>query len=443
VAQAASRTVTGLCNCMPCSPLISSTRAAISLVVLACLGTVKLAGAQTPVSVQQHGPYASGSDSAAVILILGDSLSLCGFGKRLDEHFRKSPQVARATFTYMACGTNPLSWLKEKPYTTIKTHCGFWSIESVSGSLRPAEFEDVYGMRRHSSPKAYPVPKLDDLLAQLHPEVLILQTGGNLFDLFPDKKTARPERRAAALKNYITPFVASAVASTSSLRKIYWVSSPTSGRVSKSVQDFIVEEVRAYLGPLGTVIDSRNLLSYPYRHTQPDHEHFVGEDMNLWADKVFEIVRNDLSAHPVASLTPLRETANATLAAVTPMPAPAEKPRNDVLQISARLVFKSKAMQVEEFLPYRESMTAYLYDVREVLDGQYSDKQILVMHPAYIGLRKQSLRKYRIGRTYHLKLRELEGTAWSTVKRRDDSGRMDLEPYIRVEDEAKYPGESQ
>jgi hypothetical protein len=422
---------------------MSSARSAIWLVVLVSLATAKLVAAQKPVSTEKQDPEAAGSGGGAVILILGDSLSLCGFGKRLDEHFRESPQVAKATFTYMACGTNPLSWLKDRPYTNIKTHCGFWSIESVPGASRPAEFEDVYGMRRHSSPKAYPVPKLEDLLAQLHPDVLIMQTGGNLFDLFPDKKTTRPERRAAALKKYIAPFVARTMGGASSLRKIYWVSSPTSGRVSKNVQDFIVEEVSAHLGPLGTVIDSRNLLSYPYHHMEPDHEHFIGNDMNLWADRIFEIVRIDLSSHPVASLKPLREIAHATLAAATPIPAPAESPQNETLQISARLIFKSKAMQVEEFLPYRESMTAYLYDVRKVLDGQYSDKQILVMHPAYIGLQKQSLRKYRIGRSYHLKLRELEGTVWSTVKRRDDSGRMDLEPYIRVEDEAKYPGESQ
>jgi hypothetical protein len=422
---------------------VRSARTAIWLIMLVSLATPKPTAAQTPVSAEKRDPEAPDSGGGAVILILGDSLSLCGFGKRLDEHFRKTPEVAKATFTYMACGTNPLSWLKDRPYTNINTHCGFWSIESVPGASQPAELEDVYGMRRHSSPMAHRVPKLEDLVTRLHPDVLIIQTGGNLFDLFPDKKTTRPERTGAALKRYIAPFIVRAVGDTSSLRKIYWVSSPTSGRVSKNVQDFIVEEVSAHLGPLGTVIDSRNLLSYPYHHMEPDHEHFIGNDMNLWADKIFEIVRSDLSAHPVASLKPLRETAHATLAAATPIPAPAESPQNEVLQISARLIFRSKAMQVEEFLPYRESMTAYVYDVRQVSHGQYSGKQILVMHPAYIGLRKQSLRKYRIGRTYHLKLRELEGTAWSTVKRRDDSGRMDLEPYIRVEDEAKYPGESQ
>lgn len=85
-------------------------------------------------------------------------------------------------------------------------------------------------------------------------------------------------------------------------------------------------------------------------------------------------------------------------------------------------------------------MVGFVYDVRRVLAGEYDDAQVLVMHPAYIGLKKQSLRKYRIGKTYKLRLRELEGTAWSTVKRRDDSGRIDLQPYIQIEDEAKYPG---
>jgi hypothetical protein len=39
-------------------------------------------------------------------------------------------------------------------------------------------------------------------------------------------------------------------------------------------------------------------------------------------------------------------------------------------------------------------------------------------------------------------LHQLEGTPWNTVKRKDDSGLINLEPYIQVEDENKYPGTS-
>jgi hypothetical protein len=74
-----------------------------------------------------------------------------------------------------------------------------------------------------------------------------------------------------------------------------------------------------------------------------------------------------------------------------------------------------------------------------VITGEYGEKQILVMHPAYIGLQPQSLEKFRVGRSYELQLRSVDGSIWSTVKSKDDSGRIELEPYIRVEDEARYP----
>ncbi|HXM32925.1 MAG TPA: hypothetical protein VN921_04670, partial [Chthoniobacterales bacterium] len=239
--------------------------------------------ARQPSSASEVQTVAS-QDSISV-LILGDSLALCGFGKRLDERFRKSPFV-KTTFTYLACGTNPLSWLKDRPYTSIKTHCGFVSIEPA-GPGRAKELEDVYGMRRGSVPGAHPVPKLEDLIATIRPDILIMQTGTNLFDLFPDRKTVNPHRHGPELRNYLVPFVSKATRSPSTLRKIYWVASPTSGRVSKEIQDFVVEQTRADIGHIANVIDSRTLVSYPYKHMEPDREHFIGADMDQWADKVF------------------------------------------------------------------------------------------------------------------------------------------------------------
>src|SRR6266403_3965371 len=376
------------------------------------------------------------------VVILGDSLSLCGFGKRLDAHFRQMPEV-KSTFTYMACGTNPLSWLKEKPYASIKTQCGFWSIESVPESNEPRELQDSYGMGRRSPPKPHPVPKLEDILTQFQPDVLVIQTGTNLFDLFPGQKSVRPDRERSALRKYVLPFVLKAVRPPSPLRKIYWVASPTSGRVSKIVQDFVVDQVRAQFGAAAMVIDSRALISYPYRHMEPDHEHFVGEDMDRWADRVFGILSGDLAAKPLASLKPLSEAFPQIAKANPPAPvALADASDQGLVNLSARLVFKSKPMSVEEFLPYQESLVGYVYDVRKVLGGRYNESQVLVMHPAYIGLRKQSLHKYKIGKAYRLKLHQLEGTPWNTVKRKDDSGLINLEPYIQVEDENKYPGTS-
>jgi hypothetical protein len=369
------------------------------------------------------------------VLILGDSLGLCGFCKRLDENFRKDARFG-SSFTYIACGTNPLSWLKNKPYTKVKTPCGFCAIESVPGS-EPKKFEDTYGMTRGHSPKAHLVPKLEDLLAKAQPDILVMQTGTNLFGIFSGRKTAQPQRDAPVLKHYLAPFVSNAIKAPSPVRKIYWVSPPTSGRQSKEIQDFLFEQTRADLGAVASVIDSRTLISYPYRHMEPDREHFLGADMDKWADAVFAIIERDVSSADFVSLKPLSETAGATL--VSTASTPAESPEPGIVSVKARLVFKSQPMRLEQLLPYQESLVGYVYDVEKLVSGTYNEKQILVMHPAHIGLARQPLSKYRIGKTYKLHLRPLAGTVWETAKSRDDSNLSDLQPYIRVEDESRYP----
>jgi hypothetical protein len=388
------------------------------------------------VTTQSIAEQSTESPRAGVnVLILGDSLALCGFGKRLDERFRKSQQV-KATFTYLACGTNPLSWLKDRPYTHIQTHCGFVSIESSSGRVK--ELQDVYGQTRGHVPGSHAVPKLEDLLTTLKPDVLIMQTGTNLFDLFPDHKSVNPNRHGPALHSYLVPFINKAVHTPSNLRKIYWVASPTSGRVSKEIQEFVLQQTRADVGHVAEIIDSRTLVSYPYHHMEPDKEHFLGADMDMWADKVFDIVERDLAAQPIASLKPLAETAVAQAPVPEPT-APAEKPKEETLQVRAKLIAKTKPVPVKEFLPYQEFLVGYLYEVRDVIAGEYLEKQILVMHPAYIKLEAQRLGRWRIGRTYRLQLHELENTVWKTAKSKDDSGLINLQPYIRVQDEMRHP----
>ncbi|PYJ87592.1 MAG: hypothetical protein DME70_06260, partial [Verrucomicrobia bacterium] len=369
-------------------------------------------------------PVSQPSDGINV-LILGDSLALCGFGKRLDERFRESP-LTKATFTYLACGTNPLSWLRERPYTNIKTHCGFVSMESLGGGMM-REVNDVYGQTRGHVPGSHPVPKLEDLLVKLQPDILVMQTGTNLFDLFPDKRSVNPNRHGSELRSFLVPFINKAARTPSNLRKIYWVASPTSGRVSKEIQDFVLERAKADIGDVANVIDSRTLVSYPYHHMEPDKEHFIGADMDQWADRVFDIVERDLSTQPIASLKPLSQTAIAQAPVSEPTP-PAERPKETMLQVRARLVSKTQPVPVEEFLPYQEFLVGYVYDVTQVISGEYSEKQILVMHPAYIKLEEQRLGRWRIGRTYRLQLHELENTVWKTVKSKDDSGLISLQP---------------
>jgi hypothetical protein len=218
------------------------------------------------------------------------------------------------------------------------------------------------------------------------------------------------------------------------LRKFYWIAPPISGRVSGEVQEFVFDETQKDLGGVTDVVDSRKLISYPYKHMEPDKEHFIGEDMNKWADKVWAAIDHDLSAQSWSDLRPLTES----IAKLAPA-APTATPATASLVVKAKLVSKTTPIRREELMPYQEFLVGFVYDVEKVISGEYADKQLLVMHPAYIGLQPQSLEKFRIGKTYELQLRTLDGSIWSTIKSKDDSGRIELEPYIRVQDEARYP----
>ena len=385
-------------------------------------------------SLAQNSPAPADQKRDLTVLILGDSLGLCGFSKRLDQKLRADPRV-ESVFTYCTCGTNPLSWLKEKPYANVQTHCGYWSIESKSDSHGIKEQRDTYGEPSGHRPTSHTVPKLDDLLATIQPDILVMQTGSNLFELFSGREKVKPDRDAPMLRKYLVPFVKKAITPPSKLRKIYWVAPPISGHVSGEVQAFVFEQTQKDIGGVTHVMDSRKLVAYPYKHMDPDKEHFVGEDMNKWTDKVWGEIDRDLSAQSWSDVRPLSES----IAKLAPVAAPSATPAGASLIVKAKLVSKTNPIKKEELLPYQEFLVGSVYDVEKVTTGEYGEKQLLVMHPAYIGLQPQSLDKFRIGKSYELQLRPMDGSLWSTIKSKDDSGRIELEPYIRVQDEARYP----
>jgi len=271
--------------------------------------------------------------------------------------------------------------------------------------------------------------------------VLILQTGTNLFSLFRDGKTVQPEHHIPMLRSQIQPFLAKILKLPQPPRAIYWVASPTSGRVSTEVQDFVIQQITALVGPMAKVIDSRDLVSFPYRHMEPDKEHFIGQDMDVWADRVFDIVQRDLAAHPLPVALARPPGLPAEQIAVA---KPVGKPNvNDptAVRLTAKLVGKTKPMPLEQLKPYNEAIVSFVYEVQKVTQGEYTESKIVVMHPAYIGNVSQPLDRLRIGKIYELNVHELqESSPWATAKPKDDSGLIDLLPYIQVADEARFPG---
>ena len=372
------------------------------------------------------------------VLVLGDSLGLCGFGKSLDSKLRENQNIS-AVATYMACGTIPSSWLKIGPYSTAKTACGFWSIESRSGSP-PAESKDTYGMTTGHKPSSHPVPKIEALLERYNPDILIMQNGTNLLSLFSDGATVIPARHDAQLRSHLAPFLKCVTNASYSLKKIYWIAPPVSGRYSKETQDFLVEKLAHYGGPAWQVIDSRELVSYPYKRAMPDKEHFVGKDMDTWAQKVYDHIATEISQGAIPA-TPLSKQKNTeTLRGTSSLATTkTDTPSRREVTVKAKLTTKSRPLTKDEILPYQESLVGHVYSVENVLSGEYQEKEILVMHPAHIRLKEEPLEKYAVGETYELKLVDFEGSVWESIKRSDSTGKLDLLPFIQKEDEARAP----
>jgi len=370
------------------------------------------------------------------VLILGDSLALCGFGKALDSRLRKLPSV-EAVSTYMACGSVPTTWLTSGPLAHARTSCGFWSIEGSRGRAL-TEVRDTFGMEKGRRPGTYTVPKLEELSEALQPDILVMQNGTNLLSLFSDGQTILPARHGSQIRSYMSPFVHQLAQRVHSLKKVYWVAPPVTERVSKEVQDFLFKRMDAYASPLIEFIDSRTLISQPYKNPMADREHFIGKDMEVWAEKVFKRVQDDIAndayaARPVQAAGVPASKADSELAAAGRPAARAD------LSVRVRLIAKSRPLPLEKITPYQESMVSFLYRVEQVLSGAYSEKELLVMHPAHIAQKPEPLEKYAVGEVYRMDLVEFEGSPWEAIKRSEQTGRLELLPFIRKEDEARFP----
>jgi len=356
-------------------------------------------------------------------------MALCGFGERLDADFREAG--AKDVFTYMACGTQPLSWTDLKAYAGAKSRCGFWKIESQKGGGPPASFQDTYGMTRGHRPAAHDVPKIENLLSATRPDILIVQLGNNLFDLLKGKKKSW---QGSELHPYIAPFLAKA--SAPPVKRIYWVAPPTCGRIPAEAQDILVERLRDIGGASMRVIDSRTLITYPYRGLQPDKQHFFGADMREWADKVFAFIQGDVAKSPLGAI-PL--PASVTVAAAAPDTEEEPKP---ALYAECTLESMTLPFTNKEIAPYNESLVAFVYRIRRIVQGTCKGTHVAVLRAAHIGGRRQPMNEFFLNQTRTLRLIPLEETPWATLKSKDDLRFVDLERFITEEDHVKLRKET-
>ncbi len=372
------------------------------------------------------------------VMILCDSMGMSGFAEQLDSCFRSCPGVA-SVHTFAACGSNPLTWMKISPYTNATTRCGYLRIESKSqqsGSLVEREFR---GMIKRGA-KGQRVPKIEDLIPSIKPDILIVQNGNNFFGNFNSRRAIRNDVQGKVIRGHVSPMIKWLTANAQSTRKLYWVTPPQAGNIPTEAQQFIHDTIQSEVQGIGTVIDSRQFTSFPYSSQARDKMHFSGKEATDWGTAIFRTIAGDIANKPITS-----SPAFTNLRPVEPKPTQSTESSNTAKassQITLRVKLKKSTAvpQPESFAPYGEFLITNLYSVVRVLNGEYQDKEIAIMHPAYIQHHKQNLSRFKNKRNIIVNVTEPpDDSPWITVNRADTVASPEFSLYMLEEDLMRHP----
>jgi hypothetical protein len=169
---------------------------------------------------------------------------------------------------YGSCGSSPEHWLKSEPY--FNTKCGF-----RYATPRGAAVIDYYHGHR---PPAVRTPKLEDLVDQLRPTVVIVQQGTNWMD-----NTRPGDERQRQEREEILERIAAALRG----REVVWITPPDSSHFSSSVQRAVESQLLSFAGRHGyrTIVSSR-MTHYIRGSTGGDGIHYNSEAGAEWARRV-------------------------------------------------------------------------------------------------------------------------------------------------------------
>ena len=357
-------------------------------------------------------------------------MGLNGFADELDSCFRSCPGVVRV-HTIAACGSNPRTWMKLPPYGSARTHCGFLRIESTDERGGVEVDRDIYGVPAGNKPGSHVVPKIEDLVASIQPDILIIQNGNNFFDLFEGGQADR-EKSQAQIRTYMAPMRQWLASSAPSVKRLFWVTPPEAGNVSEEVQSVVFETIRDEVEPRGVVIDSRRITSYPYPAQSADKMHFWGDEAFAWGRDAFRLIAMELGRNG------LKGSGSERVAEIR-RAIPVEEESGELL-VRVRVEKIAPIPSPETFAPYGDLMVACLYKVLKVKEGRYDEKHMVILHPAYINHQRQDLSTLKRRRTFEFRVRELDDTSlWATVRREDEVAPLDLLPHLVVTDELRHP----
>lgn len=194
---------------------------------------------------------------ASTVMLVGDSHSVGPFGWYLDENLRKEGYNVA---TYASCGSIGKWWTTQQ-----KTTCGYYE-KDLNGKVTQAN--------------THPTPELTSLLAEVKPQVVIVELASNYV------KTPSDE----FVKNDIKAFVKTIKDAGASC---FWISAPDMRLYRNDIPrlDKLVYEA---VGNDCVMFDSKKFTNYPATGGDGIHYWFSAAlpIAHKWADGAFEAFKN-------------------------------------------------------------------------------------------------------------------------------------------------------
>lgn len=233
-------------------------------VCIGCFVLVTDSTAPSPVETAEAAP--APAPAATRVLMIGDSLSAGPFGEAVQQHLaiKFGPSNVAA---FASCGSSPENWLASEP--GFYTKCGYR--ESTPDKM-PVWRDFVNG----KAPKPTLTPKVESLVRQYRPNVVVVQLGTNWMD-----RHLSDDQINSILHRFIV-----ASRSAGGVSQIIWIAPPDSsafarlqGRIHRLIQTGAARDHY-------DIIDSRQLTHYIPGKTGGDGIHYNTESSRAWAARV-------------------------------------------------------------------------------------------------------------------------------------------------------------
>ena len=328
------------------------------------------------------------------VLFLGDSMSMGAFGSTLDSRLR---DAGFEVHTYVAGGATPYYWLSQ--YQVISSDIGFW--------------EKTPKLERRLK-KISEIPKVEELLDVCDPDIVVVQTGTNLYSSLRSKRREQSEN--IQLVSGLCRDMAEAV--TKGGRRCYWIAPPESHpeRFSFELQEQMSKIMESSTKPFARFFDSRKVTEFIDPYPETDGIHYGATEAKAWAENVAKDFLDYAGVEAVGrrALDPNEPFDNISYKIKKAEPVDPSAIVWNEIDVQVKLKTKTVMPNVKS-VTYRSCLVLYEYEVTKVKSGYYPYDTLRIAHFGVYNRKYTSKSRYRVGYEKAWKLMPL--SAYPSISR--------------------------